>query len=54
RPSDRRISPQTPPAEYQVKGKWFSGRERREEDEGEGGGVVEGLQEDNLREDAEG
>lgn len=53
RPPDRRIASQTPPAEDQIEGKRFPGRERREEDEGEGGSVVEDLEEDDLRQDAE-
>lgn len=49
RPPDRSIASQTPPAEDQIEGKRFPGRERREEDESEGGSVVEGLEEDDLR-----
>lgn len=54
RPPDRRIAPQAPPTEHQVGRQGFPGRERREEQQRRHAQVVEQLEREDLREDAQG
>ncbi len=54
RPAGRRVAAQAPPAEDQVRREGFAGREGGEEEEGGDAKVVEELEGEDLREDAEG
>lgn len=54
RPADRRVAPQAPPAEHQVRGEGPARRQGGEEQEAGRAEVVEQLERDDLREDAQG
>ena len=54
RPPHRRIAPHGPPIQYQRRRELASGRQRGEEGEAGDGGVVEELEEEDLRQDPEG
>lgn len=53
-PADGGVAAQAPPAQHQVRGEGLAGREDGKEDENRGDEVVEGLEGEDLGEDAEG
>lgn len=54
RPAGRRVAPEAPPAEHEVGGERFPRRQGGEEQEARGAEVVEQLERDDLRQDAQG
>lgn len=54
RPADGGVAAQAPPAQHQVRGEGLAGREDGEEDQDSSDEVMEGLEGEDLGEDAEG